>query len=178
MIFKLRVKLSGGTDTAQWYRACPACSRFNVYKTEVKCFFFPLLWQLDTSYHHLGSGNLNWENASIRLVHRQICGSTSFIKMIVESPATVSGASPGQARLGVIKKVADHKQCFFKVFASVPASRFLSWLPFMMDYDGDHKLNKFFPLQVWRGSHIFLIESKLREKNNKNSPNPKTKNKL
>lgn len=138
---------------------------------EVLFFSSPLL-KLDTRLS--GSGNVNWENASNRLAHRQVCGSTFFIKMIGESPVHRERCQSWAGSSGSYKK--GHwpwasKPCSFMVSASVPALTSF--------HDGlwcrcTSQINPFLP-KFGGEVMLLLIESKLREKNNKISSNQKKK---
>lgn len=81
----------------------------------------PLCWlgfcQLDTSYSHLKGGNLDWENASVRLSFRQACRVFSLWLML-------EGPAPELMVLSAIIKKPEQasKQPYFT--ASKLASRF------------------------------------------------------
>lgn len=91
--------LSSGPEASLW----PQCS------ATLECrYFIVIMWlvlgRVDGSWSHVARGILNWENASVRLVCRQVHGMFSWLTIDMRGPSALCDATPGQVVLGCMKR--------------------------------------------------------------------------
>ena len=72
----------------------------------------------------------------------------------------MGGALPGLVVLGCVRKQAEQARGATGASASVPASRFLPWLPSVMECNLDLTSNPFLPKLLWVMVFITVPESK------------------
>lgn len=101
-------------------------------------------YQLNTSEGHVGRGDLNWENVSIRLPCRQVCGIFSWLTFVMEGSSSLWVVPPWTGGSEFYKKQTEKDINSKPVHCTLPwppfqfltpcsCPEFLPWLPLVTD---------------------------------------------